>query len=70
MDLSPDEKHVLDAFCARVRETFGARVHRLALFGSRARGDSNLDSDIDVCVVVNDLDGKRSTRSMESQVIC
>jgi predicted nucleotidyltransferase len=58
VDLSPVERVALDDFCTRVRAFLGARVRELKLFGSRARGDSHEDSDIDVCVVIDDLDWK------------
>jgi predicted nucleotidyltransferase len=53
--LSPLEKIALDAFCDRVRVRFGPRVRDLRLFGSRARGDTHEESDIDVCVVIDDI---------------
>ncbi|MBX3230341.1 MAG: nucleotidyltransferase domain-containing protein [Labilithrix sp.] len=56
MDLNEEQKAALDAFCARVRAAFGARVVSITLFGSRARGDAHADSDIDVCVVIDGLD--------------
>lgn len=56
MDLTPHEKEVLDQFCSRTREAFGSRVRELVLFGSRARGEGHEDSDVDVCVVIDDLD--------------
>ena len=55
MDLSAEQKRALDEFCARVRARFEERVRDIALFGSRARDDAREDSDIDVCVVVDDL---------------
>ena len=39
-----------------LRELLGRRLRKLVLFGSRARGDYNDDSDTDVAVVVDDLD--------------
>jgi hypothetical protein len=55
VDLSSDDKRALDDFCARVRTRFHGRVREIALFGSRARDDAREDSDIDVCVVIDDL---------------
>lgn len=33
-------------------------MHRIVLFGSRARGDADPDSDMDVFVLVDDLTGE------------
>lgn len=55
VQLSAGEKVAIDDFCTRVRARFGGRVRQLALFGSRARGDANEDSDIDICVVIDGL---------------
>jgi predicted nucleotidyltransferase len=38
-----------------LRERFGARLLRVTVFGSRARGDHEPESDVDVAVVVRDL---------------
>lgn len=44
-------------YAAWVRARFGARVYRIALFGSFARGEGLLpDSDIDVLAAVEALD--------------
>jgi len=51
------ERRALHEFCAAVRDRFGARVRELALFGSRARGEGDEESDVDVLVVVDDLTG-------------
>jgi uncharacterized protein len=40
---------VLKRFRAVVTETYGDRLERVVLFGSRARGDAQADSDYDVC---------------------
>lgn len=45
----------LEAFVGAVGEAYGARLHAIHLFGSRARGDARPDSDYDVAVVLNDL---------------
>jgi predicted nucleotidyltransferase len=36
-------------------ELYGERIERVVLFGSRARGDANQESDYDVAVFLNDL---------------
>lgn len=47
----------LASFVAMTRETFGAALLRLTLFGSRARGDADEYSDVDVLVVLKHVDG-------------
>jgi predicted nucleotidyltransferase len=41
---------VLIRFRSALDEVYGARVERVVLFGSRARGDARPDSDYDVAV--------------------
>jgi len=43
---------VLRRFGAALRETYGDRLERAVLFGSRARGDHQPDSDYDVAVFI------------------
>ncbi|WP_456423951.1 nucleotidyltransferase family protein [Thermococcus sp.] len=37
----------------RIREAFGERVREVIIFGSRARGDWNEESDLDIMVVLD-----------------
>jgi uncharacterized protein len=46
------ESAALDEYVQRLRARLGAAVVGLRLFGSKARGDSREDSDIDVAVLV------------------
>ena len=48
---------ILSRFRAALDEIYGARVGRVVLFGSRARGDARPDSDYDVAVFLKDLTG-------------
>jgi predicted nucleotidyltransferase len=48
---------VLGRFRAALNSAYGARIERVVLFGSRARGDARPDSDYDVAVFLNDLAG-------------
>jgi predicted nucleotidyltransferase len=55
MVLPPTTSAAVAEFSERVRARFGARLNRLALFGSHARGQASEDSDVDVLVVVEEL---------------
>jgi predicted nucleotidyltransferase len=50
------EKRILEAFAHLVRKKVS--VCNVVLFGSRARGDAEPDSDMDVLVVADDLTEK------------
>ena len=47
------EEKIIDAFTSLIKKKLS--VHRIELFGSRARGDADPDSDMDVLVIVDDL---------------
>jgi predicted nucleotidyltransferase len=51
MRQAPDDP-VLHRFRAAVAELYGERVERVVLFGSRARGDAQPESDYDVAVLL------------------
>ena len=50
--LTPLENALLTDFAGRVRTLAGTRLARISVFGSRARGGSHADSDLDVAVFV------------------
>jgi len=54
VNLSPKEKKAVREFIAAVRSAYGDKIHRAALFGSKARGDWTKYSDIDVLLIVED----------------
>jgi predicted nucleotidyltransferase len=54
---SPHTCPVLAKFRTALAEMYGPRLERVVLFGSRARGDAQPDSDYDVAVFLNGLDG-------------
>src|SRR5258708_17269445 len=47
---------VLSRFRAALAKTYGDRLERAVLFGSRARGDFRPDSDYDIAVFIRDPD--------------
>jgi uncharacterized protein len=51
------ENPILAKFRAALAEMYGDRLERVVLFGSRARGDARPDSDYDVAVFVNGMNG-------------
>lgn len=46
---------VLTRFRARLDSLYGNRIERVVLFGSRARGDANPDSDYDIAIFLKDF---------------
>lgn len=58
MNLAPMTSAAVGEFAARVRDLFGPRVVRLALFGSHARSEATPDSDVDILVVIEGLTGE------------
>jgi predicted nucleotidyltransferase len=50
--LAANERAALAAFVARLRQQYGDDLLRVVLFGSKARGDADKESDLDVLVVV------------------
>ena len=49
---------VIARFRTALRETYGDRLERAVLYGSRARGDARKDSDYDVAVFLRDMDDR------------
>lgn len=54
--LSEGERRTLEAFLADLREQYGRLVEEVILFGSKARGDAEEESDIDLLVLVRSED--------------
>jgi uncharacterized protein len=53
----PPSAPALQRFRAALDQTYGARLERVVLFGSRARGDAQPDSDYDVAVFLRGMNG-------------
>lgn len=60
------EIEVIQRFKERVTEAIGVRLDRIVLFGSRARGDAEEDSDFDFLVTVKkrQVDDKNRVRQI------
>jgi len=54
MKLTRAEKEWVDAYGRELRERFPTLVEEVLIYGSRARGDSTPDSDLDVLLIVRD----------------
>lgn len=52
--LPEKEKKAVREFMSAVRKAYGSKIQRAALFGSKARGDANRYSDIDILLIVTD----------------
>jgi len=63
--LTPAERRALSALRTRLDEMLGSRLDRMVLFGSKARGDAEADSDTDVAIIVEDLDRTLKRRILD-----
>ncbi|MBV9975015.1 MAG: nucleotidyltransferase domain-containing protein [Hyphomicrobiales bacterium] len=59
---------ILSRFRAALQEVYGERIERVVLFGSRARGDFQPDSDYDVAVFLRQQDELWSELGHLSQI--
>ncbi len=63
--LSSDQKAVLSRLKIELDDLLHQDLRRVVLFGSRARGDAEADSDLDVAIIVNDLTRKRKRQILD-----
>lgn len=63
--LSNEEKRVLSALKERLTCLFGEDIKKIILFGSKARGDYDENSDIDIAIIVSNLDKEKKERILE-----
>lgn len=54
-----NERSALKTFVARLGTQLTVPVHEVWLFGSKARGDSGPDSDVDVLVILEEVDARQ-----------
>ena len=57
--LEERERSAVQAFAGRLSEFLGEELCHLWLFGSKARGDFNADSDVDLLIVPHSLNPER-----------
>ena len=55
---APSADPVLTRFRAALDAIYGARLERVVLYGSRARGDGRQDSDYDVAVFLREIENR------------
>jgi predicted nucleotidyltransferase len=51
----PQDDPILKRLRTALDEVYGARIERVVLFGSRARGDADEESDYDIAVFLRDM---------------
>lgn len=52
--ITNNENAALRTFIQRILDELNTQVFQVILFGSKARGDSNADSDVDVLILANE----------------
>ena len=58
------EERALKTFVGRLQGSFPDQLHQVSLFGSKARGESDADSDVDVLIIIN-----QDNRSLRREII-
>lgn len=68
--ISEETKNYSNKIVERLKESLGDKLHKVILFGSRARGEETEDSDIDL-IIIGDFQGlKQPSRTrLTSSVI-
>ncbi len=68
--LSPSDEMALKEFAGQLGRQFGGQIEHVWLFGSKARGDADIESDIDLLIVVRqaDWDLQKAIMQMAFQV--
>jgi len=54
LKLAPKEKKAVREFVRTVRLSYGDKIQRAALFGSKVRGDDTKYSDVDILLIITD----------------
>lgn len=68
--LTTHDQYAIETLLQRLLLAYGSDILAVTLFGSKARGDDTVDSDIDVLVVVADKNGmiKYKIRTLGARV--
>lgn len=53
-ELSSKEKEILKSFVEYLNKILPGEINKIVLYGSKARGDFHLDSDMDILILVKD----------------
>ena len=65
LTLSREEKEFLDAYKTALDERFPGLVEDIIIYGSKARGDSGPDSDLDILLLIREGDWRTKRRVCE-----
>ena len=63
--LNDKERNAVDRFVKRMKELLGDNLVLMKLFGSKTRGDSNEESDIDILLVLREKNRELQERIYE-----
>lgn len=69
--LAPLEQEVASEFANRIRSRLGDRLLDMRIFGSRARGEAQADSDLDILILLNEaaLQDKNSISDIATDLL-
>ena len=62
MTVASTDDPILKRFKAALQEIYGDQIERIVLFGSRARGEAQPDSDYDVALFLKQVPDRRKER--------
>ena len=64
--LTFEENRIVTELKDTLKRSMGDHIYRIVLFGSKARGDHDEDSDIDLAIIVKGLTGKMRNHILET----